>query len=221
MRGGQAGEGGDVGGVAGMIRRSASRRSPGHRPSAGWPSSSREGGLADRARADRLVPVAQGAARVPGVVGVDEPEPVRRRPWPRARPASPSCRPGVATSCPAAQAWQVSKQTPSQGWRSTASRYGSRSSTRAARQRPPPALGSTSRRGPPAAAASSSRGSSTSRTWRSAVGGMSVGHRGAGVENHAARADLRAAAQPVREGFGRTARPWPAVGEPRLTSSEA
>src|SRR5262249_44730338 len=117
----------------------------------------RERGLAQAAHADGLLPVPQRTAPVPGVVGL--------HPRPAGPPVAPSGSgaaagpPGAAGWCPAPPAWQVPKHTPSFGCQSTASRYGPRSSTRAARLRPPPALGSTSSSGP----SRSSRGSSTSR----------------------------------------------------------
>jgi len=76
--------------------------------------------------------------------------------------------PGTQRSCPAAHAWQVSKQTPTSGWFSSAAKYGPRSSTVAASALPPPAVGSISSRGAESGRASST-GSSRSCSWRRAA----------------------------------------------------
>ena len=83
---GGGGEGSGAGSAAGRCRacgrrtasrraRSASPRPPGRRPPPGGPAARANGGDADRARADRRVPVAGRAAGVQRVVGVHQAEP--------------------------------------------------------------------------------------------------------------------------------------------------
>ncbi len=109
--------------------------------------------------------------------------------------------PGSSSGAPAANTWQVSRQTPALGWKSRAARYGSRSSTPAHSERPWPAVGSSSSHGASSPATASSSGSRPSRTWRIAAAYRSaelarIDVR-AGVHDHALDAGLRRPAQVV------------------------
>jgi lysine-specific demethylase/histidyl-hydroxylase NO66 len=144
----------------------------------------------------------------------------RSGPAASARAASVAATPpGAARSCPAAHAWQVSRHTPSRGCRSTASRYGPRSSMRFARHCPPPALGSTIRRG-----ASSSRpsriGTSTSRTCRRARL-RPVPSTALPAWNTTPRAPIPAARRSACRRVAADCSTVAGVGEPRFTSRQA
>ena len=179
-----------------------------------------EGGLADAALADVLVPVAGRAARVLRVVGVDQPQPVRADRGRPARPGSPSCRPARPGRGRPPRRGRCRSRRPSHGWPSTASRYGPRSSTRDGQDRPPPALGSTSSLGPPArrpsrAAAAAPRGPVASPSRRAPASTELPAWN-----TTAARAD-RLARGAARAPASATDRSTVAgVGEPRLTSSD-
>lgn len=71
---------------------------------------------------------------------------------------------GPVRSCPAAKMWQVSRQTPSLGWASSASKYGPKSQVREQSEAPCPAVDSSSRNGSSSWVSSSSSGSRYSRT---------------------------------------------------------
>ena len=102
--------------------RSASPRPPGRRPSTGGRAARANGGRPDRALRrssscrSRLEPHSSSES-----LACTSPS----RSGPTAASSASSVAvipPGAARSCPAAQAWQVSKQTPTSGWFSSAAR---------------------------------------------------------------------------------------------------
>ena len=187
---------------------------------AGWAQQLGEGGLAQlpapivscRSRSE---PHASGSRwRAPARAGP-------ARPWRPARPGSRSCRPALARSCPAAQAWQVSKQTPSHGCQSTAVEV--RAEILHPGGQAAPAAGARLDQQPRPAGRGGRVEQRQQRLADLAQGGRGVPvvDRRAGVEDHRPGPDRRrrgAARGPASRPSARTVA---AVGEPRFTSSEA
>ena len=118
--------------------RSASPRPPGRRPSTGGPAARRTAPRRSSPRRSSCAGPAWSRTRRASRWRA----PARAGPAPTVARSASSVAvipPGTARSCPAAQAWQVSKQTPTSGWSSSAAKYGPRSSTVAASALPPPA----------------------------------------------------------------------------------
>ena len=94
--------------------------------------------------------------------------------------------------------WQVSRQTPSFGWESSASKYGPKSQVREQSEEPWPAVDSSSRNGSSSWVSSSSSGSMCSRTCASAVSRARPPVAEPVCTTTPERADLPAAAQECR-----------------------
>ena len=203
------------------VVRSGSPRSPARRRS--------PGGASARANAAAPIvplPIVSCRSRVEphgvlGVVGVDQPQPVRRRPsatsassvavMPPGRGQVVPGRPGVAGVEADAQPRVARRPRP--GTAPGARTRDARSARRPRSARPAAC-------GPPAAAARSSSGSSASRTWCSASSACPSSTELPAWKTTAGRADRRAPAQRVRQRRRPTARPsprWASRGSPAAT----
>ena len=101
----------------------ASPRPPGRRPSTGGPAARRTAPPRSSPRRSSCAGPAWSRTRPASRWRA----PARAGPGPTVASSASSVAvipPGTDRSCPAAQAWQVSKQTPTSGWFSSASKYG-------------------------------------------------------------------------------------------------